>query len=74
MPHSSVLARLGLFVLPEFLDASLCARVREEIEAASTVPAGIVGDSNPGGAIVEDFEEQMLPQYLLKPIWRYNRD
>jgi SM-20-related protein len=39
MPSSDFFRRLGLFVIDDFLDAAECARLRTEIDAASSAPA-----------------------------------
>lgn len=44
MPRAGFLAQLGMFVLPRFLDADHCARLRREMQTSPRDPARILTD------------------------------
>src|SRR5215216_4616598 len=49
MPTADFFTRLGLFAEPAFLDEGLCARVRDEMAAASRAPATVRADQDAYG-------------------------
>jgi len=46
MPSASFFAQLGWFVVPKFLDADTCIRIREEMARAPVQPASILNDES----------------------------
>ncbi len=48
MPESDLAAHFNLFLLPNFLDAESCARLREELAIAPTTQAPVYIEGTPG--------------------------
>src|SRR5262245_16866019 len=51
MPNAAILARLGLFVRRGFLGAASCRQIRDEMAAATQVPAMIRPAGAAGGIL-----------------------
>jgi SM-20-related protein len=61
MPTADFFTRLGLFADPAFLEADLCARVRDEMASASRAPA-TVRDSGDAYGVDENTRRTKLAQ------------
>ncbi len=46
MPGAGFIAQLGMFVVPGFFDAALCASLRHEMRSSPSIPAGIRDHEN----------------------------
>jgi predicted 2-oxoglutarate/Fe(II)-dependent dioxygenase YbiX len=46
VPRAPFFAQIGLFVVPKFFDAALCASLRREMAASPTSPAPVADDHN----------------------------
>jgi predicted 2-oxoglutarate/Fe(II)-dependent dioxygenase YbiX len=49
VPRAPFFAQIGLFVVPRFFDAALCAQLRQEMAAVPKIPAPIVDAENQVG-------------------------
>jgi len=75
VPRAPFFAQIGLFVVPNFFDAALCASLRREMATSPTDPAPVVGDRNEIGVrenerkcdkalVSAETEEQIMARVL----------